>query len=292
MDTQIHLDTTSRQAISKHYDLSNDFYGLWLDPSMTYSCALWNPEDPNDHLDTAQLRKIDWHIKQAHASRATRVLDIGCGWGSTMQRLRNTWGVQSCVGLTLSHEQKQYIEAQSPAGIEVRLENWLKHEPTAAYDSIVSIGAFEHFAKQGQSDAMTLAVYRKFFERCHSWLKPGGRISLQTIAYGNLKRGGIADFMMTEIFPESDLPKLSEIITAAEGLFEVRRLRNDREHYDKTCEVWYRRLRARRAEVVSEVGEEKTKLFEKYLLHSRYGFATGATTLIRCSMQRIDEPRT
>src|SRR5712671_4640805 len=95
----------SQDAIAHHYDVGNDFYAMWLDPTMTYSCALW--DDAAD-LHAAQLAKIDYHIAQARAHGADRVLDIGCGWGPTLHRLVSVGGVRNAVGLTLSKEQAAY----------------------------------------------------------------------------------------------------------------------------------------------------------------------------------------
>src|SRR5688572_25683389 len=95
-------DGASRSAIRHHYDLSNDFYALWLDPSMTYSSALWSD---GDSLASAQRRKLDFHIEGARAPGAARVLDVGCGWGGLLQRAVDDWGVGHAVGLTLSQAQ-------------------------------------------------------------------------------------------------------------------------------------------------------------------------------------------
>lgn len=116
-------------------------------------------------------------------------------------------------------------------------------------------------------------------------------MSLQTIAYGNLARGDVLPFMH-DVFPESDLPRLSEIVLAAEGLFEIVRVRNDRADYSRTCYVWRQRLNARRDEAVALVGEETVALYDRYLVQSRFGFVSGATELLRVTLKRIDEPRT
>jgi cyclopropane-fatty-acyl-phospholipid synthase len=100
----------SVQAIQHHYDLSNAFYQLWLDRSCTYSCALWQE---GDSLEAAQLRKIDFHIEQARVKQGDRVLDIGCGWGSTLNRLVEKYQVQQAIGLTLSETQSQWIQTPS-----------------------------------------------------------------------------------------------------------------------------------------------------------------------------------
>lgn len=278
----------SAEAIQHHYDASNDFYRLWLDTTNTYSCALW---EENDTLESAQLRKIDFHINQAKAMGAERVLDVGCGWGSTVKRLVEMHGVKHAVGLTLSKSQAEWIASFNQPRIEVKLESWSDHSPEAPYDAIISIGAFEHFAKANLSNAQKVEGYRTFFQRCHEWLKPGGWMSLQTIAYGNVRKEDMSEFIATEIFPESDLPSLADIAKASEGIFEIVELRNDRKDYERTNRLWLSRLKANRAEAVNLVGEEVVARYVKYLSLFLIGFHAGTMNLLRITMHRIDNPR-
>ncbi|HLQ44287.1 MAG TPA: class I SAM-dependent methyltransferase, partial [Planctomycetaceae bacterium] len=243
----------SPEAIRRHYDVANEFYELWLDPTLCYSCALWEEDEPDSMLELAQLRKLDFHARQIQAKNAARVLDVGCGWGSLVRRLVETHGVRHATGLTLSDAQAQWCVQHPDPRVEIRIENWLDHRPAAPYDGIISIGAFEHFAKAEWPEAQRIAAYRAFFAHCRDWLKPGGRLSLQTIAWGNVdvahvKNQADTKFMFDEIFPESVLPTLADIIAASDGLLEVINLRNDREHYTRTCQVWYQRLVARKAD--------------------------------------------
>jgi cyclopropane-fatty-acyl-phospholipid synthase len=278
----------SQDAIAHHYDVGNDFYGLWLDPTMTYSCALW--DDARD-LETAQLAKLDYHITEARAKGSERVLDIGCGWGPTLNRLVTTHGVRHAVGLTLSKEQAAHVRARAWPGVDVQIASWAEHVPTAPYDAIVSIGAFEHFARREQSPADKLRGYRTFFRRCHDWLKPGGFMSLQTISYENSRSEDFSEFFAKEIFPESDLPRLSDIAIATETLFEVARLRNDREHYARTASEWRKRLRPCRAQAVANFGEVLVARYEKFLQLLAIGCHTGTMGLLRLTLRRIDRPR-
>lgn len=275
----------SAQAIQHHYDVGNEFYQLWLDPTCTYSCALW---DEALTLEEAQLKKLDYHIAQAQASEAQRVLDIGCGWGSTLKRLVDHHGVEKAVGLTLSQAQLDWVSQEQHPRLEVKLEGWLKHQPEAHYDAIISIGAFEHFARLNLTSQEKVEAYRLFFQCCHQWLKPGGRISLQTIIYENASVEDSNDLLANEIFPDSNIPRLAEMIQGFDRLFEVEVLRNDREHYVRTLRAWLKNLRANRKEAVKLVGEEQVATYEKYFGVSMIGFHSACLNLCRVTLRRLD----
>lgn len=273
----------SPEAIQAHYDVGNSFYRLWLDPSLTYSCALWAGED--DTLEAAQRRKLAWIAEPALKRRAASVLDIGSGWGSLLAHLSAS-GVPSLVGLTLSEQQRDHVAALGLPGVQVRLESWRDHRPDRAYDAIVSVGAFEHFADVDLSQADRLAIYREFFEACHRWLAPGAPLTLQTIAYGPVP-ALVGRELFFEYFPESDLPRPWEIFKASQDLFEIGELRNDREHYIRTLKAWHRNLRAHRDEAVAEVGAERVEFYKRYLGVSTMMFAAKNTVLLRLRMTRV-----
>lgn len=278
----------SRTAIRYHYDVGEDFYRLWLDETLTYSCAFWESE--SDSLEAAQLRKLDYHAAQARVRGAERVLDIGCGWGSLIERLLTSHQVRHVTGLTLSATQQAHIQLKCSPGVEIAGESWIDHAPAARYQAIISIGAFEHFARPSQSEAEKLAGYRAFFQRCHDWLEPGGWFSLQTMSYENSRSEDFSEFFATSIFPESDLPRLSEIAAACDGLFEVVTLRNDRAHYARTLAEWRKRLRARRADAIARVGPEVVARYDQYLQLAMIGFHVGTMGLLRLGLRRIDAP--
>lgn len=277
----------SAEAIRHHYDVSNEFFRLWLDETLTYSCALY---DHHDELGPAQLAKIDYHVASARAAGAQRVLDIGCGWGANVRRLTEHHGVASAVGLTLSRAQAAWITEQGWPGVTVKVESWADHVPTEPYDAIISVGAFEHFARHDVSEAEKVAGYRAFFERCHAWLKPGGWMGLQTIAYSNSRRSDFSAFFAKEVFPESDLPRLQDIAAAVDLRFEVASLRDDRAHYERTMQQWRRALRARRDEAITLVGEDGFKRYDHMCAMFGIGFHVGTMSLLRFALRRIDEP--
>ncbi|WP_326598975.1 cyclopropane-fatty-acyl-phospholipid synthase family protein [Streptomyces sp. NBC_01803] len=265
--TTVDYQGATAESIRHHYDVSNDFYALWLDASLTYTCALWGE---GDTLEDAQRRKLDYLIEGARATGARRVLDVGCGWGSLLNRLVGEHAVGQAVGLTLSDSQAELLRARELPRTEVRVENWLDHEPDEKYDAIISIGAFEHFARTGLSRTERVAAYREFFARCRSWLPKGGRIALQTNIKGNnvlMDKQAVRDlmFIIETIFPESEIPALSEVIEGSEKLFDIVTVRNDPDHYSRTCQEWLDRLRANRDRAVECAGELNVANYERYL---------------------------
>jgi cyclopropane-fatty-acyl-phospholipid synthase len=150
----------------------------------------------------------------------------------------------------------------------------------------------EHFAKADISIEEKTEAYRRFFECCHGWLKPGGWLSVQAIAYGNLDREIFArSFIARDIFPESDFVGLPEVARASERHFEIVRLRNDRRDYERTCLEWQERLRRNREQAVEVAGPEVVERYERYLDLCVRGWQLGATYLLRIAMRRIDSPR-
>jgi cyclopropane-fatty-acyl-phospholipid synthase len=281
------LTCASPAAIRHHYDVSNEFYELWLGPTLTYSCAHWQPHDT---LLDAQLRKLDLLIDMAHASAQSRVLDIGCGWGSCLTRLVEDHGVAQATGLTISDAHAGYIQGFGNPNVEVCTESWRDHMPAAPYDAIVSLEAFEHFARPGSHEAK-MAGYRAFFQKCHDMLVEGGHLGLQTITTGDapLTTTDFNDllFMGREVFPESILARPIEIVDAIRGQFEIVLLRNDRSDYIRTCDHWFHQLQEHRSEALALVGEEIVQRFERYLSAAARMFRTGHVYLLRMSLRRV-----
>jgi len=273
----------SAEAIQAHYDTGNAFYGLWLDPTLTYSCALW---DEAETLEEAQIDKLDYHIEQVKAAGAARVLDIGCGWGSLLERLTVAHGAGHAVGLSLSEAQLKYIESLNLADVDARLESWTDHVADEPYDAIVSLGAIEHFVRPETSNDERIGIYTHFFERCRALLRPGGHMSLQTMAYGGI--GRFQASALASIFPESDLPRLAELVEAMERKFEVVRLRNDPDHYARTGRVWLDSIQRNREAIVALVGEERTLDYERFLSSGIKGYEAGIFNLFRITLRRVD----
>ena len=273
--------------IQRHYDVGNEFYRLWLDEGMNYSCALWEGERKGDDLAQAQVRKLTYHIESADASGKGAVLDIGCGWGAMLYQLSQVHNVKRCVGLTLSEEQADWVRARAMNGVEVRLQAWQDHAPEQPYDAIISIGAFEHFVRPGMTPAEKIAAYRAFFEKCASWLVYPGRLSLQTIAHGcaeEKKREQSSP--LSRIFPGSALPRLQEIITAAEDFFKITKIVNHANDYAQTCRIWRKNLKRNRERAIELQGESVYQNYLDYLQISEYGFALENLSLYRIVLEK------
>jgi cyclopropane-fatty-acyl-phospholipid synthase len=292
-------DGATQAAIEAHYDVGRNFYGLWLDPAMIYSCALW-PDALDDDLAGAQQAKLAWHAQAAGIAPGTRALDVGCGWGGMLRYLVEERGAASVTGLTLSSDQADAAAAALAWSdrAQVRLEDWRDHlvgapaQDSDAYDGVVSIGAFEHFTHQGQDREGRIEVYRRFFEGCARWLVPEGRLSLQTIAYEDFDEtsGNVSSFFTDEIFPESALPHLDEIVVASQGSFRLLALRNDADHYEHTLHLWQQRLEVAKPDAIAVSDPATYRRYLKYLRVSRAMFDRRVCTLYRIAFQRRPPP--
>ncbi|KAJ2851359.1 hypothetical protein IWW36_001125 [Coemansia brasiliensis] len=230
--------------VSAHYDLGNEMFEMFLDSSMTYSCAIWN--GPNDTLEAAQLRKLDMLIDKACLKPTDYVLDLGCGWGSLAMRAVERTGCR-VLGITLSTEQKEIAERRiAQAGmsdnIEIMLIDYRKLDPNAyCFDKIISIEMIEQVGYE------YLPVY---FEQCHRLLHPQhGLFAIQMIAmneerYEKYKHS--VDFINKHIFPGGHCPSISATIAAAtrssHGKLMVENITNYPDHYAHTLRVWRERF--------------------------------------------------
>jgi cyclopropane-fatty-acyl-phospholipid synthase len=266
--------------VQAHYDLSNEFYALFLDPSLTYSCAYFEREEMT--LEESQLAKIDLSLGKCRPAPGMRLLDIGCGWGSTVRRAAERYGVHA-IGLTLSRNQYEYasrrLEEQPPAAgkAEVRLQGWEEFDEPV--DRIVSIGAFEHFRRER---------YAEFFARCRRLLPDDGRMLLHTIlirAWKSLEQLGIPvehenvlflKFLRDHIFPGGDLCEGPTVIEhARQAGFRVEQTQSLQPHYARTLDLWAANLQAHRDQAVALTGDEVYRRYLHYLTGCARHFRSG-----------------
>jgi cyclopropane-fatty-acyl-phospholipid synthase len=169
--------------------------------------------------------------------------------------------------------------------VDVRVESWEDHSPAELYDAIVSIAATAHFLTPEDSETQRIAVLRRFFSRCHEWLKSGGFFSLESIVYGTGKY--IAQSPLSGVFPESDMPRLHELSAGFDGLFEPEEIVNHRVHYPPTLRCWLENLTRNRDEAVRLAGEEVVEAYERYLAAGARGHESGVFLLLRYTLKKL-----
>ena len=256
------------ENVQSHYDLSDDFFALFLDPSRTYSCAKF--DTPQSTLAEAQVAKIDLSLGKCELSPGQRLLDIGCGWGATALRAQEKYGAR-VTGLTLSRNQHAYAQslAAGRPGLDFRLQGWETFDEKV--DRIVSIGAFEHFGR---------AKYEAFFARCRSLLPADGVMLLHTITLGKPSKAfsflRFVHFIGVKIFPGGDVPPPERVVESARaGGFELAHAESLRPHYARTLDCWAANLQAARDPAVAMVGEGTYNTYVKYLTGCAAYFRSG-----------------
>lgn len=278
-----HSKARDRRAISHHYDLSNDFYRLWLDSRMLYSCAYF--EQSGDDLETAQSAKLRHIVRKLRLRPGMRLLDLGCGWGGLAIHAAQHCGVR-VTGVTLSQQQASlasaWVENARLADVAIELKDYRDLAEPAAFDAIVSVGMAEHVG------AANLGGY---FKKAFDLLKPGGVFLNHAIGDGvraRATRGG--SFIQEYVFPDSELPRIPAVAAAAETAgFEVRDVENLREHYTLTLRHWVRRLEGAREAAVRIVEEPTYRLWRLYLAASAHGFTSGRLAVYQTLLSKPDK---
>ena len=270
LDGEVHSIERDRQAISYHYDVSNDFYAFWLDRNLVYSCAYF--DDPKEDLDSAQLRKLDYICRKLRLKPGQHLLDIGCGWGGLVKYAAENYGV-GVKGITLSQPQAQLanqrlVEAGLDDKARVVVQDYREVEVSEGYDALVSIGMFEHVgaAKMGT-----------FFQKAMEMLRPGGVFLNHSIASNStVKTRGGPSFTQRYVFPDAEITPINVSLTAAESAgFEVRDVESLREHYALTLRHWVRRLEENHLDCLEYVSEPTYRVWRLFMSASAYGFSTG-----------------
>ena len=264
------------EDIQAHYDLSDDFFGLFQDPTRKYSCAYFT--GPNATLQDAQIANVDLNLDKLDLKPGMTLLEIGCGWGLTLQRAMEKYDV-NVIGLTLSKNQQAYCtqlldKAESDRSHEVLLAGWEQfHEPV---DRIVSIEAFEHFGFERYDD---------YFKNCFDILPDDGRMTIQSSTgyhpFDLADRGKkltfelarFIKFIITEIFPGGRIPTAQMMVEHGEKAgFVVPEVLSLRTHYIKTLGLWADALEANRERAIEVTDEENYHRYMRYLKGCQYYF--------------------
>jgi hydroxy mycolic acid synthase MmaA4 len=264
------------EDIQAHYDLSDDFFGIFQDPTRKYSCAYFT--GPDATLSEAQIANVDQNLDKLDLKPGMTLLEVGCGWGLTLQRAMEKYDV-NVIGLTLSKNQQAYCnqllsKLESNRTFDVRLEGWEQfHGPV---DRIVSIEAFEHFGFERYDD---------FFKTCFDILPEDGRMTIQSSVgyhpYDLAERGKkltfelarFIKFMITEIFPGGRIPTTQMMIEHGEKAgFVVPEALSLRNHYIKTLGIWADRLEQNRDAAIAATDEENYHRYMRYLKGCQYYF--------------------
>ncbi|MEH3131847.1 MAG: cyclopropane mycolic acid synthase family methyltransferase [Mycolicibacterium neoaurum] len=278
--------------VQAHYDLSDEFFRLFLDPTQTYSCAYFERDDMT--LEEAQLAKIDLALGKLGLQPGMTLLDIGCGWGATMRRAVEKYDV-NVIGLTLSKNQAEHVQRSFDAMDSTRerrvlLQGW--EQFTEPVDRIVSIGAFEHFG---------FDRYPDFFRMTHDALPDDGIMLLHTICAFNpakAKEAGIpvtfelarfVKFIITEIFPGGRLPSVEmvEEVSAAGG-FALTRRQSLQPHYALTLDRWAEALAAHREQAIEIQSEEVYDRYMKYLTGCAETFRKRQTDVVQFTLRKLN----
>lgn len=277
------------QAIEYHYDNDTAFFALWLDPTLSYSAGRWRTplagDAPASTLAEAQSAKIAFHLTAAGVREGSAVLDIGCGWGAVLQAAAKR-GAASALGLTLSRDQEDHVRAAAAPGVSVERVDVFEFSTDRRFDAAISIGAFEHFARPDMDRTAKIAAYRAFFDRIHAVLTPASRLSLQTIVWDAIDFDAAKKWIPQTVFPQSDLPFISEIVEGSAPTFRLVYVENDPRDYVMTLDAWLAGLEAVRGTVQERWGEAKYEFFKHYLRNSRLAFLRKKTSLARFVLER------
>ena len=263
-----HSKSTDRQAIQYHYDVSNEFYKLWLDENMVYSCAYF--ENGDEDLATAQLKKIDHILTKIQLKEGQTLLDIGCGWGALVLRAAQKFGAR-CVGVTLSQNQFDLASARVRAAglgdrIEIRLQDY--RDIQGQFDRITSVGMFEHVGRKHLPG---------YFRKVHDLLADEGVAMNHGITSSDADSGetalGGGEFIDRYVFPDGELPHIGLALQEAQqGGLEAVDVESLRRHYAHTLDIWAENFEARAEEAKQLVDDEKFRIWRVYLAGCAYAF--------------------
>lgn len=263
---ELHTKKNDRKDIKNHYDIGNEFYKLWLDSSLTYSCAYFRNE--YDSLDKAQINKNRHVLNKLAPEPGKHLLDIGSGWGSLLLMAAEEYNLFA-TGITLSQEQYQYTKDQIKRHhledkVNVELKDY--RDINNQFDYITSIGMFEHVGKKNLA---------KYFHQVYQCLNPDGRALIHGIT-GQHEGVGVDPFIINYIFPGGYIPDVSYILkNIMDSKLQLFDLESLRRHYQKTLELWYDNYKKVKEQVIVNYGERFDRMWSLYLQACAASFETG-----------------
>ncbi len=288
-----HSRGRDRAAVRSHYDVGNEFYSLFLDERLVYSCGYFPTGE--ESLDVAQIAKLEHLCRKLRLRRGERLLDVGCGWGALVRHAAARHGVDA-LGITLSDEQatlaRDRVTAEHLAErCHVDTTDYRDLSTAQPFDKVVSVGMFEHVGR---------SQLRAYFERMFALTRPGGLfLNHGIVERGRGHRGILARlggtlwregrFIDRYVFPDGELVRLDEVIAEAERAgFETRDVESLREHYALTLRHWVRRLEAAQAEATRLVGAVTYRVWRLYMAASAHAFASGRLNLAQVLFAKPD----
>ena len=283
-----HSKRGDREAIQHHYDVSNEFYALWLDPSMVYSCAYFRGEQ--DSLEQAQLQKLDHICTKLRLQPGERLLDIGCGWGALVMHAAEKYGVQA-TGVTLSENQfhlaNQRIRERGLGDrCRVLMQDYRDIPGEGAYDKIASVGMFEHVGLRNL--ALYFGTVRRLLKEKGVFLNHG----ITSMDTRNRAVGfGAGEFIHRYVFPRGELPHLHLAIhDMSEQDLEVHDVEGLRPHYARTLGFWSANYERRLAEAVAASSERTARIWRLYLAGCAHAFEQGWISIYQVLATKQTKP--
>jgi cyclopropane-fatty-acyl-phospholipid synthase len=283
-----HTREADREAIQHHYDVSNEFYSLWLDPRMVYSCAYFR--SPSDTLELAQLQKLDHICRKLRLARGERFLDIGCGWGALVIHAARHYGVDA-TGITLSERQyelgtQRIREAGLRDRCRIELLDYRDLPGEATFDKVASVGMFEHVGVANLP--MYFGTVKRVLRERGLFLNHG----ITSSDVDNREVGmGVGEFIDRYVFPNGELAHLHRAIhDMSEQAFEVHDVESLRPHYAKTLGIWSAAFERNFNSAVKASSERTARIWRLYLAGCAHAFEQGWISIYQVLATRRAEP--
>jgi cyclopropane-fatty-acyl-phospholipid synthase len=291
--------TSTKEEVEIGYDISNEFFRLWLDERMHYTSAVF--DDQHTTLEQAQRNKSRWLADFAEVTPDSLVLDIGCGWGANLEYLVLERKVKNAHGITLSSAQFEELKARKLPGVTVWCVDYRDFKPAQPYDALISIEMIDHLVSPAQQkEGLAVQIYREYFNKTAQWVKPGACFGFQAILRDRVPRTrkDLEDLKFTAdiIFPGGLNPRLEELVEACGQSWEIVQLNTRRVDYGKTTAEWLRRFRANKDKIMASGwgtkvmanGETVWTNYDRYLSTCVKAFANHWSSDVQMKLRKKD----